>query len=185
MPVALPKSKSQRGQAARSGGRNSAASSPAVCPDGEQRGSAAASWPGPSFRFGRTIRSVRGTRRDGRARHRADNGDGTTVCLRAGRHRLRSFRLRRFRSRKEIDKGGPKSCRGDDESASEPAHDLPIAFVTEEPPQPIYAPELAFGNVGLRNKFGCTFSDEVNTIHCTKVVRPFETTDQSVHIIVK
>src|ERR1700730_6833294 len=134
--------------------------------------------PGTSFRFRRAIRISRAARRDGRASHTAANGNGTTVCLDASRRRLWRFRLWRFPRGEEIDKGRPKSCRSNDEPASEPAQDLLIALVTQEPPQPMWAFELIFGSVGLRRKLGGISSGEGNTIL-------FETTDQSVHIILK
>jgi hypothetical protein len=58
----------------------------------------------------------------------------------------------------------------------EPPENLLVALVTQKPPQSIF--KLAFGTVGLGRKLGRIFSGEVNTIL-------FETTDQSVHIILK
>src|SRR5262245_52758686 len=136
----------------------------------------AASWQGISFRFRRAIRVGRPTGRDGRSRYVATDGDATMICLDA--HRLWGFGLWRFSRRKEIDEGHPESRCHDDEAASEPAQNLLVALVTQKPPQAICAFEVALGTVGLRRKLGCISSGEVNTIL-------FETTDQSVHIILK
>src|SRR6516162_7113302 len=122
-----------------------------------------------SSRFGCTVRGGNGSAGDCRTSHRADNGNATTLCLDAGRRRLGRFRLWRFRGRREIDKGGPKSRCRDDEPASEPAQNLLIALVTQEPPQPTWA-SLALGT----------------TINCTTLIcLPFKTADQSVHVILK
>src|SRR5262249_53957771 len=130
------------------------------------------------------IRIGHGACRDRRASHTTANGNATTVCLYTSRRRLWRFRLW-LRSRKEIDKGGPKSRRHNDQPASEPPENLLVALVTQETPQPICAFELALGNVGLRRKIGCNSSGEV-TFPCTSLIRlPFETADQSVHIILK
>src|SRR5262245_3925339 len=129
---------------------------------------------GTSFRFRRAIRIGCAASRDGRTGHVAAYGDATTVRLDVD-SRHRRFRLLRFRSRKEIDKGRPKSRRHDDQPASEPPENLLIALVTQKPPQPIF--ELTFGTVDLRRKLGGNISSgEENTIL-------FKTTDQSVHII--
>src|SRR5215470_3915052 len=131
---------------------------------------------GTSLRFRRAIRIGCAARRDGRASHTAANGNGTTVCLDASRGRLWRFRFWRFPRREEIDKGCPKSCHRNDQPASKPPENLLVALVTQKPPQPIF--ELALRTVGLRGKLGCISSGEVNTIL-------FETTDQSVHVILK
>src|SRR5262249_61551235 len=111
----------------------------------------AACMAGTSFRSRRAIRIGCAASRDGRTGHVAANGDATTVSLDVD-SRHRKFRLLRFRSRKEIDKGDPKSRRHHDEPASEPAQNLLLSLVTQEPPQPILA------NVGLLRELGCTFS---------------------------
>src|SRR5262245_31711008 len=90
-----------------------------------------------SSRFGCTIRGGYGSAGDCRASHRAHNGHGNTVLLDAGRRLLCRFPFWRFESGKEIDKGHPKSRYRDDEPTSEPAQNLLIALVTQEPPQPI------------------------------------------------
>ena len=74
----------------------------------------------------------------------------------------------------EIDKGRPKSCRRNDQPASEPPENLLVALVTQKPPQAIRAFEVALSSVGLGRKLGGISFGEVNTIL-------FETTDQSVH----
>src|SRR5262249_19716055 len=139
------------------------------------RTEAASLW-GVSFRFRCAIRIGRCTCRNGRASHTAANGNATTVCLDASRRRLGGFCFRRFPRREQIDKDRPKSCRHNDQPASEPPENLLVTLVTQKPPQPII--RLAFGTVGLRRKLGCISSGDVNTIL-------FETTDQSVHIILK
>src|SRR5215813_9417052 len=128
-----------------------------------------------SFRFRRTIRIGRAARRDGRASHVATDSDATTLCLHAGRGRLWGFCFWRFPRGEEIDKGGPKSRRHDDQPASKPPENLLVALVTQEHPQAICA---ALGSVGLRRKLGCISVSEVNALL-------FKTTDQSVHIILK
>src|SRR5262249_33815635 len=130
---------------------------------------------GTSFRSRRAIRIGCAASRDGRTGHVAAYGDATTVRLDVDSGHRR-FRLLRFRSRKEIDKSRPKSRRHNDQPTSEPPENLLVALVTQKPPQPTF--ELAFGAVGLRRKLGRIFSGEVNTI-------AFETTDQSVHVILK
>src|SRR5215813_413223 len=126
-----------------------------------------------SFRFRRPIRIGRATRRDGRARYVATDGDATMICLDACR-----CRLWRFPRREQIDKDRPKSCRHNDQPTPEPPENLLVALVTQEPPQAICAFEVALGSVGLRRKLGGISSGKVNTIL-------FQTTDQSVHVILK
>src|SRR5262245_14044914 len=130
---------------------------------------------GTSLWFRRAIRIGCAASRDGRTGHVAAYGDTATVRLDAD-SRHRRFRLLRFWSRKEIDKGRPKSRRHDDQPASEPPENLLVALVTQKPPQPIF--ELTFGTADLRRKLGGISSGEVNTIL-------FKTTDQSVHVILK
>src|SRR5258705_8578586 len=112
-----------------------------------QRRTGAASWWGASLRFRRAIRIGCAARRDGRTGHVAAYGDATTVRLDVD-SRHRRFPFSRGRRRKEINKGHPKSRRRNDQSASEPAQNLLIALVTQEPPQSI----LALGNAGLCRK---------------------------------
>jgi len=48
------------------------------------------------------------------------------------------LRFWRFPRSKEIDKSGPKSRCRNDQPASEPAQDLLIALVTQEPPHGVH-----------------------------------------------
>src|SRR5215831_9118679 len=86
----------------------------------------------------RAIRIGRGACRDGRASQVAANGNATTVCLDAGRRRLRGCPFCRSPGMEEIDNGRPKSCRNNDQSTSKPPQNLLIALVSQEPPERVH-----------------------------------------------